>query len=398
MKVKNQDWSRFLLRRNISKGQICGYFVANLIGLTIILCGIQFFCDSRNSGKEEDNYFSDDYIVISKTVKGINLEPVSFTESEIEEIKQQPWVKKVGFFTPSNFSVNASVLMGGKGMSTQMFLESVPDEFFDKKPENWEFDENKKFVPIVLNKDYLALYNFGFAIPQGMPQLSEDIIQTVPLRLTIRGGNGKVETFDAGVVGFSSRLNTIAVPEDFMQWANKRFSSEPVGSPSRLILKTDGFEVSQIEKFVNTNGYEIAGDKGNSSKVSDFMGVLAAVVTAIGILISLLALFILILSIFLLVQKSRHMLRNLLLLGYSPRQVGKIYEHLIEITNAIIVCLAIGLTFIFRIFWVSPLKNLDLGAGSVLPMIGGALIYYLFVCTTSVLIIRKHLNLIWHNK
>lgn len=388
---------RILLRKNISKSQMAGYCISNLIGLTIILSGIQFFCDTRNHGSKEDSYFSDDYIVISKKVTGVNLEPVSFSEDEINEISRQKWVKKTGAFTASNFSVSGSVLMGDRGMSTQMFLESVPDDFFDRKPDNWNFNPEKRFIPIVLNKDYLALYNFGFAIPQGLPQLSEDIIQTVPLRLYVRGDNGKTETFDAGVVGFSSRLNTIAVPEDFMTWANERFSTEPTGLPSRLILKIDGLESSKVEDFIVSNGYEIAGDKGNSSKLSDFMGVVAAVITSIGILIFLLSLFILILSIYLILQKSRTMLRDLLLFGYSPLQVGKNYESLVKITNALIIFLSIGLTFIFQIFWKKPLMSLELGHGSVLPMLGAAAIFYGCICIVSIMIIRSRLKRIWFN-
>ena len=83
-----------LLRKNISKGQLTGYSIANIVGLTIILSGILFYCDSRHHRSSSDKYFSDDYIVVSKKVKGINLDPVAFSQEEIEDISSQPWVKK----------------------------------------------------------------------------------------------------------------------------------------------------------------------------------------------------------------------------------------------------------------------------------------------------------------
>lgn len=386
-----------LLKRNISKAQLFGFAVANVIGLTVILCGILFYCDARHKIKSDDKFFSDDYLVISKQVKGVNLEPVAFSEVEIEEIKSQPWVKNLGKFTSAGFSVNASVNMGGKGMASYLFFESVPDEFFDTLPYAWNFEPGKKFVPIVLNKDYLALYNFGFALPQGLPQLSEDMIGTIPLRLIITGKNGRSEIFDAAVVGFSSRLNTIAVPQSFMDWANNNFGS-PHQETSRLILKIDRLNSSESEKFLETHGYEIAGDKESDSKITQFIGVVSGVVTAVGFVIFLLALFILVLSIHLLLQKSRSMLRYLLLLGYSPSQPARYFDRIVISINFVITLLAVGFTFICRLIWHKHLLSLGLGDGNVLFMIGAAVLCFIVVSIINVIIIRRHLLSIWKNQ
>ena len=396
--LKKQGGINILLKKNLSKGQLLGYSIANVVGLTVILAGILFFCDSRHSASHDDKFFSEDYIVVSKTVKGVNLEPVSFSDEEIEEFEKQPWVKKLGRFTSSRFPVNASIDMGGRGMSTYLFFEAVPDEFFDKKPMMWEFNPSKKFVPVVLNKDYLALYNFGFAIPQGLPQLSEDIIGTVPLKLRIPNKDGEYDIFDAAVVGFSSRLNTIAVPQDFIDWANKEYAPGNEATTSRLIIQIDRLDNSSMEQYLKDNSLEIAGDKEADSKVSEFLGVVSGVVAANGLVISLLALFILILSIFLLLQKSRTMLRNLLLLGYSPQQVGRYYEKVVIITNCVITLLAVGFTFLARLIWTKPLEALGLGHANILFMLGAAILYFVIITGINIIIIRRHLILIWQNK
>lgn len=386
-----------LLKKNLSKGQLIGYSFANLVGLTVILSGILFYCDSRHHQKEDDKFFSDDYIVISKEVKGINLDPVAFSQEEIEELNAQSWVKKLGKFTSADFSVSASVNMGGKGMSTYLFFESVPDDFFDVKPDEWDFNPQKKYVPIVLNKDYLALYNFGFALPQGLPQLSEDIIGSVPLKLFIKGENGRTDIFDASVVGFSSRLNTIAVPQEFMDWANSIFSNKKEDETSRLILKIDRLNSSDSDNFLSSHNYEVAGDKEGESKVSIFMGVVSGVVTATGVIIALLALFILLLSIFLLLQKSRPMLVNLILLGYSPSQIATYYERTVILINSVITCLAVGFTFICRLIWHRHLETLGLGNGNVLFMLGTAIIYLFIITGINIIVIRRHLTSLWQS-
>lgn len=396
-KTKDQG-IRLLLNKNLSPGQLIGYGIANVIGLTVILAGILFFCDSRHSLKQQDNFFSEDYIVVSKKVKGVNLDPSSFSPDEIKEIERQPWVKMLGKFTSSRFPVSAAIEMGGRGFSTQMFFESVPDEFFDVKPLGWSFDPDKRFVPVVLNKDYLALYNFGFATPHGLPQLSEDMIGSVPLKIRIVSKTGNIEFFDAAVVGFSSRLNTIAVPQDFMDWANQKYATQEAADPSRLIIRIDQLDTHMMESFLNEHNLEIAGDKEGSSKISIFLGIVSGVTAINGLIISLLALFILILSIFLLLQKSRELLRNLLLLGYSPRQTGIYYERIVIFTNSLITLLAVGLTFICRSIWQTPLATLGLGQANVLFMLGAALIYFLIITALNIIIIRRHMISIWHNR
>ena len=92
-------------------------------------------------------------------------------------------------------------------MSTYLFFESIPDEFFDIKPDGWDFDPEAPVIPIVLSKDYLTLYNFGFAPTRGMPQLSEDIIKKVPLKIRL-SGNGNSGTFDAREAQYHSRTGS----------------------------------------------------------------------------------------------------------------------------------------------------------------------------------------------
>lgn len=222
MKSNRNIWS--LLKRNISKCQLAGYVLSNIVGLTVVLAGIMFYVDSNSGGQDDDQFFSRDYIVLSKKVEGLGFKPAVFSQADIAKLERQPWAKRVGEFTSSQFAVKGSLSMGGREMSSYMFFESVPDDFFDVKPQEWAFDPEDGFVPIIVSKDYLALYNFGFAMPQGLPQVSEELVGMVPIKLQLAGAAHCPETFNAAIVGFSSRLNTIAVPQEFMDWANARYA------------------------------------------------------------------------------------------------------------------------------------------------------------------------------
>lgn len=58
-------------------------------------------------------------------------------------------------------------------LSTEMFFESVPDEYVDVNLDKWLFDKETRVIPIIIPRNYLNLYNFGFAQSRSLPKLSE---------------------------------------------------------------------------------------------------------------------------------------------------------------------------------------------------------------------------------
>lgn len=387
-----------LLRTNLSAGQLAGYVAANVVGLAVILTGLLFYGDcTASAGAGDDPFLANDYVVVSKTIDGIAFSPVAFSEQEIADIAAQPWARKVGRFTSSQFAMRAAVSLGGRGMSTYMFCESVPDEFFDVKPEGWTFDPDDPFVPMVLSKDYLALYNFGFAMPQGLPKVSEEVIASIPIELTLSGASGLPENFEAGIAGFSSRLNTIAVPQSFMDWANRRYSPESAElPPSRLIIRTDPLMASQMERYFADRGIEIAGDREGTSQLADVMGLVALVVTCNGVVICALALFILVLSIYLLLQKNEAMLRNVIRLGYAPRRVSRVYERLVAGINAGVGVVALAVALSARRLWLPALSSAGLGGGSPWVAVAVAAGFFLLTTGWNIAIIRRRVGRFIH--
>lgn len=381
------------LKTNLSKGQIIGYAVANTVGLAVILCGLLFFADSRHNLDQHDDFFTKDYVVISKPISPLSFEAPQFDADDIADIRRQPWAGRVGRFTSSQFRVKISVDIASRGFSSYLFLESVPDEFFDNKPAEFRFDPARPIVPIILSKEYLALYNYGFAMPQGLPKASEQLVEAIPLTLTAIAADGHSEDFAAKIVGFSSRLNTIAVPEQFMLWANNRFAPGVNPPVSRLIVETDPMESNAMTTYFEEANIEIGGNHTTAGKVADLLGIASTVVAAIGLIISALAIFILILSIYLLLQKSKEKLRNLILLGYSPNQIGSYYIWFILVINLIVTILALSIAFGARALWAPILAELSLGGSSpVLPLVTSA-IYLLFITAVNSFIIVRRIRL-----
>lgn len=382
---------RRLIFRNISVGQLVAYALANFAGLAIILTAMQFY---RDINAPDDN--TGDYITINKEVNFISEGTDGFTPDEIDDLRQQPWVEDVAGYEASRFQVSAAVDMGGHSMSTHLFFEAIPQEYWDidSRSFEWHGDESKSPLPVVIPKEYLALYNFGFATARGLPQLSEGVIGTIPVRIRI-SGNGHDDTFKAYIAGFSSRVNTVAVPMDFLHWANDRYAPGADTRPARLIVHVSRPGDPAIGKYLADHGMQSADNRAVTGRLASFFAIATALVMGVGIVISLLALAILLLSVYLLIQKSRPMLRSLMLLGYSPDSVGSYYWRVVGLINLLSCLLSLGVMMLVRSRWIDSLHQLDASGASLTGAVLVAVLFAIFISFVDTIAIRRKILAIW---
>lgn len=391
-----------LLRQHISVSQLAGFFLANLCGMIIVLLGIQFYRDVLPVFTQGDSFIKKDFVIVSKKVSTLGTlvgKSSTFSTGDVADIEEQPFTKSVGRFLPSQFKVSAGMGMQGIRMSTDMFFESVPDEFVDVKLDKWTFDPSSDVVPIIIPRNYLNLYNFGFAQSRNLPQLSEGVMGMVNLDIRIMG-NGQVKQLKGNIVGFSNRLNTILVPETFMNWANAAYGTGQKAEPSRLIVEVNNPTDERIAKFFQQKGYETEGNSLDAGKASWFLKVVIGIVLSVGLLISVLSFYILILSIYLLLQKNSTKLENLLLIGYSPARVARPYQLLTIILNLVVLALGVVAVIAVRSLYLDTVMNLypDAGSGSVLPSVVTGIIIFTGVSALNIVIIRRKINAIWLRK
>lgn len=362
-----------LLRKNISRAQLAAYVTACTVGLAILLASAGFYADIRSARDSRDG--APDYIVLSKPVNilaalgSTSPDANAFTESEIAELEKQPWVKRVGRFTAADFNISASVNFAGHGLSTALFFESVPDEFVDIPADEWTYKEGDGTIPIAVPRDYLALYNYGFAAARGMPQLSENLIRQIPLRIAM-SGDGKYDVKEGRIVGLSDRLNTIAVPESFMDEANKLYGGGDVSAPSRLMVEVTTPGDPAIDRWLEENDIESSADATTSARTVYLAGIAATVVGVIGIVIAALAVMILLLSLYLLVQKNSEKIRDLILLGYKRSEVAAFYYRLVVRLNVAITVAAFVLGAAASRMWNSALADFNLAGERSLWIMG----------------------------
>ena len=383
-----------LLRQHISIPQFAGFFLANLVGMLIILLGIQFYTDIQSVYDGEDSFMKSDYLIVNKkisTMSTITGRSNAFSESEISDLKSQKFVEHIGAFTPSSYNVRASFNMEGMArMSTEMFFESVPNDFVDVARDKWSWIEGSSDIPIILPKNYLDLYNFGYAQSRSLPKLSEGILGAINLTIRI-DGNGRYDEYNGRIVGFSSRLNTILVPEAFMKWANNVYAnSEKAKETTRLIIEVNNPADDAITSYLQDNGYETDQDKLDASKTTYILRIIVGIVMSIGFVISILAFYILMLSVYLLVQKNSSKLENLILIGYSPTKVSLPYQALTVGLNIMVFILSYGLLLVIRNVYVGMLESFfpNMDSPSVAPSIILGAILLVIVSVLNIIAVR----------
>lgn len=383
-----------LLRQHISGLQLLGFFLANLLGMLIVLLALQFYRDVRPVFSQEDGVINNDYIIISKRISAFGVGTSSFTKNEIEDIQDQPFTVRLGAFTASQYKVSCSMgIEGVANFGTQMYFEAVPDLFVDTDRSQWKYEEGSDFVPIILPRSYLSIYNFGFAQGRSLPQLSEGVVSMIDMTVLLRG-DSKEFRMRGKVVGFTNRLNTILVPESFMQWSNREFAPGADADPTRLIVEVGNPTDDRIAKYIQQHNYDIDEDKLQAGKATYFLKVMSGIVMGVGLLISALSFFILMLSIYLLVQKNTVKFRNLLLIGYSPAQVSLPYQLLTIVLNGLVLAIALLMLYVLRQRYMNLLWAMfpTIEEGTMWPayVLGGVI--FLLVSVLNVMAIRHKVS------
>jgi hypothetical protein len=328
-----------MVRKLLFSHQKLSFLIAGIVGsmagVVLLLSSLQLYIDFDKIINGNSDLNAAQYFTINKQVSVINTlfgGQKGFDEDEIKQLKSIEGVVDVAPLTASHFKVGVSMDgnmmegMPGLGMYTDMFFEAVPDDFIDVSREEWKWEEGDSLIPIVVPKDYINLYNFGFAPTQNLPPVTEDMVGMLPLKVTLTTPKGKI-IFQGKIVGLSERLNTILAPQTFIDYANKNYSNVEPGSQasSRVIIKSDGPATSQLIDYFEENGYETSEESLRNSMLNSVLNTIMSICVVIGTIIIFLALMVFILYSQLVIAKSSYEIQTLVFIGYSPRKLIATY-------------------------------------------------------------------------
>ena len=299
-----------------------GYFGLG-IGVFLLLVSVQMFVNiqqllQENSPRKSGGY---DFISISKTITNDNMgKDNSFTNEDIAQLEKQPDIAGVAPLISNKFRVRATA---GDiiPFSTDLFLESIDNNYIDTLPPDFNWQPGQLTVPIIFSSDFLEMYNV-FAPAQGLPQLSAKTISSVNIILECSGPFG-TQNFKGHIVGLSDRINSLLVPKSFLNWSNGYFMKDTAVHASRVYIKTKDANDPKLISYLDQQGYHLNKDKVKFSRIKGFLQNIVSVIGAFGVLVIILALMLFSFYLQLIIAKSKDNLQLLLTLGYSPKWLAK---------------------------------------------------------------------------
>ncbi len=338
-----------ILWNNQSKWQFLFAIGGFIVGVFIMLASLQLYIEVKNILFKSEQNKQNDYLIINKQVTLANTfskGQSAFTLEEIDTLKMQPFIKSVGLFETSTFSVQAKLQMQF-GFSPDIFFEAVPDEYIDNKPEEFVWEEGNDFVPIIISNEFLNIYNFGVAMSSKMPQLPKEAIQMFPFNIVIFNKNQNTQ-FNARVIGFTDRIPTVLVPLSFMKWANKNYGTNESPAPQRVLIevseKDENFKTFLADNNYITNQEQLKGD--NTKKM---LNLIVALVTVVGALFVILSFVIFIINFQLLISRAKYEIDVIMNLGYSYNAISNVLNfQLLSILSISFAAIVATLFYLFK--------------------------------------------------
>jgi hypothetical protein len=336
-------------KNNFSKW--LGYFGLG-IGVLLLFVSMQMFVNigqllRENSPRKSGGY---DFISISKTITNENMgKDNSFTNADLIKLKEQPTIAEVEPLISNKFRVR-----GTAGdiipFSTDLFLESIDNNFIDTVPATFTWQPGQTVVPIIFSSDFLEMYNV-FAPAQGLPQLSAKTISSVNIILECSGPYG-TQNFKGNIVALSDRINSLLVPKSFMNWSNLHFMEDTAVHASRVYIKTKDANDPKLISYLDQENYHLNKDKVKFSRIKSILQNIVSALGVFGILVIVLALMLFSFYLQLMIAKSKDNLRLLLTLGYSPKWLAKSVAKTWLPVYLIIIIAALILTEIFHLLFM----------------------------------------------
>ncbi|NIK73412.1 hypothetical protein FHS56_000898 [Thermonema lapsum] len=309
-----------LVFRAFRGGHVWAAIVGYAIGLCLVLFTLQLYLTMHEffeSGKASNYLILTKEVTLLNTATGVS---AAFTQDEIEDLRRQPFVKQVGAFESNHF---AAWTYGNKTLplSTELFFEAVPDHFLDVEPPNWQWREGDPFVPVVVSKEFLNLYNFGYALAKGLPQITPDLVSMAPpLPTKLYGPAGQL-VVQMKVVGFSERIPSILVPMSFMRWANQHLAGEAAadGMPARLLVKVTNSGDPRLLEYLKQKGWEVNRSQLQTGRLGTVALIAMSALGLVGLVFMILAFLVFVLAFRATLLEKKPEVELLLLLGYEQR-------------------------------------------------------------------------------
>jgi hypothetical protein len=387
-----------LLKKLIRTGAGRSRFILAIIGLSVamllILAAVQIqsnYNDLLHSKTNQDSVAN--FLVLNKILSDQNLGATALSENDINDLKKQPFVESTGLLSPSRFKASIQSNSTRFPFYTDIAFESVPNDFIDVTGKDWKWDETMPFVPVIVPNMFLDFYNFQFSFSQNLPQLTQQVVKMIVFKINLYGPDGVV-SFNGHVVGFSDRISSLLVPQEFMNWGNSRFGKNRDIKPSRVIIRTKDPGNPKLTDYLRQKNLTTDADKTRFSRYRQVVDLVVTISGITGMIMLAFALLIFSLFIQLTIASCKEEIVLLITLGASPAQLRKFLMRQFFPVNIIIITVSILLISILQYYLHFTLleQHIYIASSPSINMILCAITVLLLIWLTNRVFIKKYIS------
>lgn len=316
------------------------------IAFILVLSCLQLYENANRlfgSKSSDSNY----WLTFSKKITPDNIgrkELLGFNENDISKIKTWSEVKAIYPFSANEFKASAN---GGDFIPfyTDLYFEGLDLKAIDSDLTDEEFQVKGDEIPIIISREYLNLYNYGFALNQGLPQISEDFAKKIEVNINITV-NKQNKTYKGKMVGLSDRIHSVLIPKRFLDSLNIAEKPELATQPkiyNRVLVQVKDSGDEGLVSKMKENGYESNQESLRSAKIKSKLFLVLKIIAVLGVFIFALCLYIIVsfIKIQFLEKQEEVSIKNSL--GYSPKKMVSDISRKFSMNLMFVLILSLGL-------------------------------------------------------
>jgi hypothetical protein len=317
-------------------------YLGLFLAFALVLSCIQLYINANDlfgSKSSDANY----WITMSKAITPENIgrkELIGFNDKQIAELKTWEEVKNIYPVVSNDFRVSAD---GGSFIPfyTDMYLEAVDNAAIDIEDLS-EFEVKNNVIPIIISREYLNLYNYGFALNQGLPQITEEFAKKIDVNINIMLKEKNLK-YTGKLIGLSDRIHSVLVPKKFLDSINatQDFSRQHEDIFTRVLVKVDDANDGGLIEKMQEKGYESNQEALRSAKIKGKLFLVLNTIAFIGGFIFLLCIFIIINFIKMEFLEKKEEVSIKYSLGYSPRKMVSSISRFFSINVGVVMLICL---------------------------------------------------------
>ena len=373
---------RKLLFQHQDKRQLIIAVVGAFMGMTFLITSIHYLIKVNEFGKGAD-ILGPNTVIVQKKVSSfntLNIAKPDFSLSEIEQMKKEPFIMDVKPVESNNFNITIETADPAvPRFRGDIFIQTVDPDFLDVKSKEFRWKRGDTLVPILMPRDLLVMMNM-FMGSKGMPQISDELAMDIRFKFCMKNDTLK-EYITCRIIGFTNDVPSVLVPQNFMNWANKRFAPDAEQKITQIMISGKENEFGLVEQMLKDRHLESKNAQVAIGRLKSTVGTLILVVLGISVIAVFLSGLVLIQYLQLLLSKNLYEVRTLMRLGHHPNSLVKNFFVYFSKVFGIIGILSLASFIGFKLFLDSLLEKgglyIDTGL-SVLSILALVLAYSLF--------------------